>query len=1387
MQLVNITYAGQGSTYQNYNDKDESLILSNIINASFGDSVDYIEYHITDQFGSFLDVNYNAKDYYPDFINNAQVGTFSSINIDPQKDVYSRGFTRGKVNVQYNFLKNLFNSSVTSRYWIKEISTSRTEIKLSSQDISDSQIEDGFNAYQAYASSKNYFNDFYLNFGLNKLVIAINVAYTEDDNGSYLVIKLYEPLPTDFDVKDTLWIVDRLADSVSFNIDTQVQADVVSNEFALRGPNYRVSVNKSVGQTTPYYTYGGLFSSNMSSSAQQLQSYYDDNAVSINVDYTDFSNFIHFSSAVERINNFTYKLGLIESYNAQIAEQRSLTGAGSYTTASITTLQNNIDGITKKFDPYEYYLYYASESFAWPKRSSTKPYTLYSITSSQASDWLGSVNTAPTSTTTSILFSASFYDSTNKDSLEGSIPQYLLEDPSNQSYVTFIHMIGQHFDNIWLYYKDVTNRFNATNDPNTGISIDLVSDALKSLGQRLYTNTSVSDNLYYSLFGYNEDGSLLPPTGSENINTYVTSSLDTISANDLQKEIYKRVYHNLPYLLKSKGTERGLKALIACYGIPDSILTVREFGGQDRNALDGIYDIDNNQKVISISSSLELSSSLLSPYSTIQYYNSNNRLNTSNIEVAFSPSDKINNEITGTLGTFNLDQYIGNPADQSSGSYIALDTLKKSYFSNYTYSYKASEYIRLIKYFNNSLFKMIKDYVPARSNTSTGIVIKSHLLERNKYARHEPSMSIDQTSQSIDMLTYSANSGGSVSGSTMFSGSITGSLGIVNFVSDDGMENFNGEFGGSNIAVASMTSISNQTEVSKNTSGSIYLSVNYGALYQNVTSSVRSTKYLDLDYSYNQNVPVNFGIITQSISQSQVDNTLTYKNPNNPYAQLQDYNYAAQSYTIPRYYGSKTISSGYTVYTIGDASYGLTAAIDKEKRYFSYLVDIYSSSAFLPGRSNAQIKYLINDNEDVLDLTKANNNIFEVQNVFKSGEHVDIGLFKYDERNPYSQLLVNNPTLEIYEGGFRYLPILHNVSGSATSLRFSLQKPVQISIAAGSGASSGDSVLQTSNWSIEWDVTEVTTAEPGTSNYYIYAKATYNSAANVPYNVSVNIDYVQPGSGVCGSTVNQTTIALSSGTNGTRSSLLYTFTDTSTGNGNGSGTAYHWPPGYETTCYLLTTGITATGGGGGGSTGSISYSTIYTTEVTSSQPCVYAITASNQIAIKGSLAQYYNSSPQLISVSDPDWTTSNLERVVTPFSLSKGDMITLFDYSSSLGWNENFEYRINEVNILGEGTSSVILASVYPNLNSSLLSPTSSVEIISGSIYADSKVCRYIIFKHVPDETNVILRYDPKDSTIVEEGVLYPQYLYSDIKKNAGNIIKSLAAQNLVQLNSTSV
>jgi hypothetical protein len=124
-----------------------------------------------------------------------------------------------------------------------------------------------------------------------------------------------------------------------------------------------------------------------------------------------------------------------------------------------------------------------------------------------------------------------------------------------------------------------------------------------------------------------------------------------------------------------------------------------------------------------------------------------------------------------------------------------------------------------------------------------------------------------------------------------------------------------------------------------------------------------------------------------------------------------------------------------------------------------------------------------------------------------------------------------------------------------------------------------------------------------------------------------------------------------------------------------------------------------------------------------------------------------------------------------------------FYNTSSLGWDERFEYVIKSVRQTGNLnniTGSVLLAELDKPVNLALFTSGSTVPVepITG---AQFKACRYIVWKHVPDETNVMLRYNPKDQSIVENGLLYPQYLDPAVRDNSGNVVKALKQQNLIQ------
>jgi hypothetical protein len=108
--------------------------------------------------------------------------------------------------------------------------------------------------------------------------------------------------------------------------------------------------------------------------------------------------------------------------------------------------------------------------------------------------------------------------------------------------------------------------------------------------------------------------------------------------------------------------------------------------------------------------------------------------NINNLEVAFSPQDEVNDDIIASFGYGVVADAIADPrfVSSSDDTYPQLKKIAESYFEKYTKG-NVYDYLRLIKYFDNSIFKAIKSYVPARTNVSTGIVIKQHMLERNRF------------------------------------------------------------------------------------------------------------------------------------------------------------------------------------------------------------------------------------------------------------------------------------------------------------------------------------------------------------------------------------------------------------------------------------------------------------------------------------------------------------------------------------------------------------------------------------------------------------------------------------------------------------------------------
>jgi hypothetical protein len=1021
----------QSFTSQDYKTQDVSLLSSFNVGTSLSTG-SYIESFIYDNNKNILSSEYNFNQYT--VLNNGQSAgndnAISSIQLDPELILTDNGYSQGIYNLYLNFFNYQIGSNLQQLY-ITEISSDRTEIRLDSTSLTNADIVEQANNLIQQRESSSYFLDFYLNFGENQLAIANNIQLdNQDPNNPTILIKLYEALPAQFNLNSTLWIVTQLETPIAYQVTFEPTPIVITDTIPVRGPNFNLDLKDQVNNSTVSLDYTSLTSTTLTSSFNQLSSLLEEKEIDINIDYTDFNNFTHFSSVQARLENFYYKMSLLEDYSSSISLiNTQITGSTSSSLVvsdSIIIYESQINNIITNFDGYEYYLYYTSGSYAWPKTTTQPPYALAKTGSNAVLTWFGSSD-ENNAYYGGISLSASIFDNLNQNNLYYSIPEYLREDPANEPYQIFVEMVGQFYDNIWIYYKDVTEKYNADNRLENGISKDIVADAIRDFGIKLYQNNFSNDDLYTAFLGLTPGGALFPfpnitgslptPSGFEYVNTLISASNDYMPLDDVNKSLYKRIYHNLPYLLKAKGTLPALRTLITSYGIPDTVLRITEYGGKDKvnsndwdywqdtfnyayfntgsnqintnwvlnsnwnspnnvpstlefrfkvpslstisgSASVGLWKTNTNSRIQlrytgsglttgsysgsivdpyyqythldffpDLSGNPSLSASIYLPFSNeewwsvmatrngtnftlyagnnvyeggengtqlgfyatssttvsstawtsatgsqfmpqgtemylqeIRYYNtvlsesifkdyimnpyssegnslnsSPNQLafrlsmggelytgsrsihpkitgswiatssfatdstasftitptfipnteyffydqpiigiknaisdkirledntlpagdtlsairalaqqpsvsssytpNTNLLEVAFSPQDEINDDIMSQIGHFNIGEYIGDPRLRSSSatSYPDLDNLRNAYFEKYTKNYDLNDFMRLIKFFDNSLFKMIKDFIPARTSLASGIVIKQHLLERNKY------------------------------------------------------------------------------------------------------------------------------------------------------------------------------------------------------------------------------------------------------------------------------------------------------------------------------------------------------------------------------------------------------------------------------------------------------------------------------------------------------------------------------------------------------------------------------------------------------------------------------------------------------------------------------
>jgi hypothetical protein len=576
-------------TIESINDQDINQLSSKTLIRSFGQSNDSIEMTIFDQNGQILLIDEFFNDYTPYYdtpSTTTDKSKITSIDIDFEQVLQDYGYNSGTYVMNFSFQRRILTKGLKKLFYISEISPSRREIRIKSDTLNSNSFTRAINDLSRVLNQSNFIKDINLTFGRGTTLLALNASLDKDGTG---LIKLYNPLPGNLGINSRFRVFEEIINPLEVTVQTNNTQTGTDIGIDIGAPNFTLSNEDIFTVPSGYKTFDQILTNGAASSSfNNIQGLLSGSSVQIDLEFDNidtpsgyhFENFIHFSSATERLQNFKYKLGLLQSYSSSLAQLNNITGSVSssnFITENRSILEAKENKLLQSFDYYERYLYYESGAFAWPKTNDSLPFINAKTESADAVSWFG----APIDEYNSAYYggqmlSASKYDDCNQYNLVNTIPPHIKDNPQNDKYILFVEMIAQHFDGIWAYMDSITDINEAYSGLKDGISKDLVLNQLTSRGISAYDQFS-NASLYEYLIG--DDGTETFEYNPTDGSTLISASNAPIPKGDIAKEIWKRLYHNSSYLLKTKGTERGLKALIACYGIPETVLHVKEYGG----------------------------------------------------------------------------------------------------------------------------------------------------------------------------------------------------------------------------------------------------------------------------------------------------------------------------------------------------------------------------------------------------------------------------------------------------------------------------------------------------------------------------------------------------------------------------------------------------------------------------------------------------------------------------------------------------------------------------------------------------------------------------------------------------------------------------------------
>jgi len=311
-------------------------VVSRIIDRKFGQPEDYIEAHIYNLNNQLL----TSVNNFTDFTKSADLT--NELSMDPISVLNNNGYSTGKYKLVFNVLrKKIFNTS-TKTFIIKAVSATRTELRVTAKDISNSDLKQASQRFINEISNSPFLRDFVLNFGKDQIAVGVNIILNEVPSTSELLIKLNEPLPNNISTLSTFSIAEEITSQIIIEQDLG-SFELSDNSIPLQGPNFKIDTRLNNSIPSSYKNYNEVLKYESTSSYQNLLNKLENRDVpEIQYDFIrtpsgsnegnpqertyHFQNFVHFGSALERIKNFKYKAELLEQYDNRLKIISSITG-----------------------------------------------------------------------------------------------------------------------------------------------------------------------------------------------------------------------------------------------------------------------------------------------------------------------------------------------------------------------------------------------------------------------------------------------------------------------------------------------------------------------------------------------------------------------------------------------------------------------------------------------------------------------------------------------------------------------------------------------------------------------------------------------------------------------------------------------------------------------------------------------------------------------------------------------------------------------------------------------------------------------------------------------------------------------------------------------------